>query len=64
MTDWSLDQARKTSSLPHGADGYFDVAPAGHLGVRPTGADGPGVALPKVVDAARAAGATLPLLVR
>ncbi|KAG1530701.1 hypothetical protein G6F50_017139 [Rhizopus delemar] len=34
------------------------------MGVRPTGADGPVVSLPKVVDAARAAGAKLPLLVR
>ena len=64
MTDWSLDQARKTYSIPHWADGYFDVDQAGHMVVRPTGADGPVVSLPKVVDAARAAGAKLPLLVR
>lgn len=64
MTDWSLDQARKTYSIPHWADGYFDVDQAGHMVVRPTGADGLVVSLPKVVDAARAAGAKLPLLVR
>jgi arginine decarboxylase len=64
MTDWSLDQARKTYSIPHWADGYFDVDQAGHMVVRPTGQDGPVVSLPKVVDAARAAGAKLPLLVR
>lgn len=64
MTDWSLDQARKTYSIPHWADGYFDVDQAGHMVVRPTGADGPVVSLPKVVDAAREAGAKLPLLVR
>lgn len=45
MTDWSLDQARKTYSIPHWADGYFDVDQAGHMVVRPTGADGPVVSL-------------------
>jgi arginine decarboxylase len=64
MTDWSLDQARKTYSIPHWADGYFDVDQAGHMVVRPTGQDGPVVSLPKIVDAAREAGAKLPLLVR
>ncbi|GHH54956.1 arginine decarboxylase [[Pseudomonas] boreopolis] len=61
---WSADQARKTYSIPHWADGYFDVNAAGHVVVRPTGGDGPAVSLPEVVDAARAAGAKLPLLVR
>ena len=64
MTDWSLDQARKTYSIPHWADGYFDVDQAGHMVVRPTGQDGPVVSLPQIVDAARAGGAKLPLLVR
>ena len=62
MSDWSLDQARKTYSIPHWADGYFDVNDAGHVVVKPT-ADGPAVSLPEVVDAARAAGAKLLLLV-
>jgi len=61
---WSIDHARKTYSIPHWADGYFDVDAAGHVVVRPTGADGPAVSLPEVVDAARASGAKLPLLVR
>ncbi|HYG06142.1 MAG TPA: arginine decarboxylase [Stenotrophomonas sp.] len=61
---WSIDQARKTYSIPHWADGYFDVDAAGHVVVRPTGAEGPAVSLPEVVDAARASGAKLPLLVR
>ncbi|HVJ37400.1 MAG TPA: arginine decarboxylase [Stenotrophomonas sp.] len=61
---WSIDHARKTYSIPHWADGYFDVDAAGHVVVRPTGADGPAVSLPEVVDAARAGGAKLPLLVR
>ena len=56
MSDWSLDQARKTYSIPHWADGYFDVNDAGHVVVKPT-ADGTAVSLPEVVDAARSAGA-------
>lgn len=61
---WSPDQARKTYSIPHWADGYFDVDAAGRVVVRPQGAEGPAIALPEVVDKARAAGARLPLLVR
>ncbi len=64
MSDWSIDRARKTYSIPHWADGYFDVDAAGRVTVRPLGADGPAIALPEVVDAARAAGAKLPLLLR
>ncbi|MFT3755426.1 MAG: arginine decarboxylase [Pseudoxanthomonas sp.] len=60
---WSPDQARKTYSIPHWADGYFDVDAAGRVVVSPK-AGGPQVALPEIVDAARANGARLPLLVR
>jgi len=64
MSDWSTDQARKTYSIPHWADGYFDVDASGRVMVSPQGPGGPAVALPEVVDAARANGAKLPLLVR
>jgi arginine decarboxylase len=64
MSEWSTDQARKTYSIPHWADGYFDVDAAGRITVRPRGEAGPTVALPEVVDAARANGAKLPMLVR
>ncbi|RDZ26796.1 arginine decarboxylase [Lysobacter silvisoli] len=64
MSDWSLDQARKTYSIPHWSEGYFDVDAAGRISVRPHGERGPAIALPDVVDAARANGAKLPLLVR
>jgi arginine decarboxylase len=64
MTHWSLDQARKTYSIPHWAEGYFDVDSAGRIVVSPQGAQGPQIPLPDVVDAARANGAKLPLLVR
>ncbi len=64
MTDWSPDQARKTYSIPHWADGYFDVDAQGRIAVRPAGAEGPVVALPEIVDTAMKSGAKLPVLVR
>ena len=64
MSDWSLDLARKTYSIPHWSEGYFEVDSAGRIAVRPKGAAGPVAALPEVVDAAMAQGAKLPMLVR
>ena len=64
MSSWSLDQARKTYSIPHWAEGYFDVDAAGHVVVSPQGSAGPSISLPEVVDSARANGARMPLLVR
>lgn len=61
---WSADHARKTYSVPHWAEGYFDVDAAGRIVVSPKGTQGPVIPLPEVVDAARAQGAQLPLLVR
>jgi arginine decarboxylase len=64
MADWSTEHARRAYSIPHWSEGYFDVDDGGRMVVRPRGADGPAVALPELVDAARAAGAKLPLLLR
>ena len=64
MTAWSLDHARKTYSIPHWSEGYFDVDDAGRITVAPRGPQGPKIALPEVVDQAKAQGAKLPLLVR
>lgn len=64
MSDWSPDQARKAYSIPHWSEGYFDVDPAGRVTVQPQGAQGPTMALPEIIDAARANGARLPILVR
>ena len=64
MADWSIDQARKTYSIPYWGEGYFDVDTTGQVVVRPLGAAGPAIALPEVVDEARARGARLPMLVR
>lgn len=64
MAAWSQDQARKTYSIPHWAEGYFDVDGAGRIAVAPKGAQGPSIALPEVIDQALAEGANLPVLVR
>jgi arginine decarboxylase len=64
MTAWSLDLARKTYSIPHWAEDYFDIDAVGRIRVQPRGAGGPGVSLKEVVDAAQAQGAKLPLLLR
>ena len=61
---WSIDAARETWAMPHWSAGYVDVGAGGKLLVRPRRGDGPALALPEVVDAAQAAGARLPLLVR
>ncbi|MCM2337889.1 MAG: arginine decarboxylase [Lysobacter sp.] len=64
MSDWSIDQARQTYSIPYWSEGFYDVDAAGRISVRPRGDAGPAVALPEIVDQARANGAKLPLLVR
>ncbi len=64
MTDFSLDDAHRTWSLPYWSEGYFDIDRAGQLVVRPDRVAGREVALAKVVDEARAQGLKLPLLVR
>jgi len=61
---WNVDAARAQYAIPHWGEGYFDVDGRGRLTVRPSGADGPALALPEIVDAARAQGSRLPLLVR
>jgi len=64
MTAWSTDHARKTYSIPHWSEGYYDVDDAGRVLVRPLGADGIAIPLPEIVDKAMERGANLPLLVR
>jgi arginine decarboxylase len=64
MTAWSIDHARKTYSIPHWAEGYFDVDEAGRIIVRPKGAEGPSIVLADAVDRSLAQGGNLPVLVR
>jgi arginine decarboxylase len=61
---WNADAARAQYAIAHWGGSYFDVDDAGRLSVRPRGKDGPTLALPEIVDAARAQGTRLPLLVR
>ena len=61
---WTTDDARAQYAIAHWGEGYFDVDASGDLLVRPRGADGPAFSLPAIVDAARAKGSRLPLLVR
>ncbi len=56
--------ARRNYAVAHWGEGYFDVGTGGQVVVRPRGEGGPEVALPEIVDAARAQGMRLPLLVR
>src|SRR5690606_15849925 len=63
MSDWSVDRARATWSIPYWSDGYFDVAD-GAMQVLPRGPGGPRLALPRLVEDARARGMKLPLLLR
>ena len=61
---WNIDAARYTYAVPHWSDGYVDIDAAGHIVMRPRGADGPALSLPAIVERARAEGLRLPLLVR
>ncbi|MEO6076250.1 MAG: biosynthetic arginine decarboxylase, partial [Dokdonella sp.] len=63
-TAWTVDDARHAWSIPNWGIGYFDVGSDGALTVHPQGVDGPSLSLPEIVDAARARGSRLPLLVR
>ncbi|HEX7339505.1 MAG TPA: biosynthetic arginine decarboxylase, partial [Rhodanobacteraceae bacterium] len=65
MTDsWDIERARHTYAVAHWGAGYFDINDDGDLAVRPARTHGPRLPLPELVDAARAQGLRLPLLLR
>lgn len=64
MANWSIDEARRTYSVPYWSEGYVDIDAAGRVIVRPRGAEGPALALPEVVAAAQRQGLRIPLLLR
>ena len=64
MADWSIDRARRTYSVPHWSEGYFDIDAQGRAVARPQAGRGPGIVIDEVVAAARAEGLRLPLLLR
>ncbi|HEX7813649.1 arginine decarboxylase [Dyella sp.] len=61
---WSPAASRHTYAIAHWGDGYVDVNEAGHIVMRPRGAQGPALSLPAIVERARAEGLRLPLMVR
>ena len=63
-TDWTIDAARHQYAIAHWGETYFDVDDGGQLVVRPRGANGPSLALQRIVEDANARGSRLPLLVR
>lgn len=64
MSEWSIDRARRTYSVPHWGEGYFDIDAEGGIQVLPRGSEGSAFSLPKVVDEALSSGCKLPLLLR
>lgn len=64
MSAWTIQDARRTYSIAHWGEGYFDIDDQGRVAVRPRGPEGVDIALPDAVDAALASGLKLPLLLR
>lgn len=64
MSSWTIDDARRTYSVPHWSEGYVDIDHGGRLMVQPRGVDGPALALPEIVAAAQRQGLRIPLLLR
>lgn len=64
MSTWSIEDARRTWSVAHWGEGYFDIDTGGRVTVHPRGKSGPSVVLPEIVNAALAQGQKLPLLLR
>lgn len=64
MSNWSVQRARRTYSVPYWSEGYFDIDQGGRAVALPRGADGPAIVIDEVVAAARTEGLRLPLLLR
>ncbi len=59
-----IERARRTYATAHWGGGYVDIDNHGDLLVCPRRSEGPALSLPRLVDAARASGLRLPLLLR
>jgi len=64
MSSDRIDAARRRYAIPQWSEGLFDVDADGLLVAAPVGADGPKLALTRIVEQARGEGMRLPLLVR
>ncbi|HEX7341385.1 MAG TPA: biosynthetic arginine decarboxylase [Rhodanobacteraceae bacterium] len=62
--DWNIDRARQVYAVTHWGAGYVDIDSHGDLSIRPRRTQGPCLSLPVLVEAARADGLRLPLLLR
>lgn len=65
MTDWTLQQARELYNIAYWGGGYFDINERGHVSARPRREAGtPGIDLYQLSAEIKAAGLSLPVLVR
>ena len=64
MSAWSIQEARRTWSIAHWGEGYFDIDVKGQVVVQPQAAEGSSLVLAEAVDAALDQGMKLPLLLR
>jgi arginine decarboxylase len=63
MTDWTIDDARRTYNIAHWSSGYVDVNDKGNLSIHPAKSVGPGVDLYELARQA-AEQLTFPILLR
>jgi len=65
MADWDIQKARDVYNTARWGGGYFDINAAGEVIARPDrNPHGPGISLPALAAEVRAAGLSLPVLVR
>src|SRR3990172_6028337 len=65
MIGWSIQKARDTYNIAHWSGGYFDINAKGHLVCRPDArAEHPGIDMFELSREIKAAGLSLPVLVR
>lgn len=64
MSEWSIQRARAAYNIGHWSGGYFDIGDNGHLMARPRRDPGQGIDLYTLADEIKAAGLSLPVLVR
>lgn len=61
---WTIEDSAELYNLRGWGQPYFEARPSGDVVVRPSGPSGPSATLRDVIAASRAAGASLPLLLR
>jgi arginine decarboxylase len=64
MRAWTIRDSVELYQVPQWGRGFFGVDEDGNLRVQPRGPDGPGIALPSLVEDLRQRGLRTPLLLR